>query len=61
MGFHLWKFEISVVRVHLFDLLSGWGAEDFDDLDQLIDTAVARKDGLTEHQFSQHTTSRPNV
>jgi len=32
VGLDLWELELCVVGVHFADLLSGWGAEHFDDL-----------------------------
>jgi hypothetical protein len=47
MGFYLWEFELRVVGIHLSDLLPRGGAENLDDLDELIHTRVPWEDGLT--------------
>ena len=36
MSFDLWELEFGVIRVHGLDLFSGGRAEDFDDLDELV-------------------------
>lgn len=55
MSFDLREFEFAVVGIHLTDLLMRGCAQYFDDLHQLIDTAVTREDGLTEEEFRKHT------
>ena len=57
----LWELELSVVGVHLSDLLLGGGAEDLDDLHQLVHTTVSREDWLTQQQLCKHTTCTPDV
>ena len=44
---YLWELKLSVVGVHLSDLLLGGGAEDLDDLYQLVHTTVSWEDQLT--------------
>ena len=61
MGFDLWEAKFLVVRVHLSDLLARRRAQYFDDFDQLIDAALARKDRLTEKEFSEHAARRPDI
>jgi len=61
MGLDLRKLELGVVGVHLADLLARRRAQHLDDLHQLVDARVARKDGLAQQQFGQHATGAPNV
>ena len=51
MGFHLGKFKIGVIGIHFANLFPRRRAENFDDFDELIDAAVARKNRLTEQQL----------
>lgn len=51
----------TYVRVHSLDLLPGGCSKDLDNLDQLIDTRFTREEGLSQHQFSHHTSCRPNI
>ena len=55
------ELELGVVRVHLLDLFSGRRAQDFDDLDELIDAGIAGEDRLTEHQFGKYASCAPDV
>ena len=57
----LWELELSVVGVHLSDLLLGGGAKDLDDLYQLVHTTVSQEDWLTQQQLCKHTTCTPDV
>ena len=47
MGLDLRKLELGVVRVHLLDLLARGRSEHLDNLNELINTRIARKYGLT--------------
>ena len=51
MGLYLWKLELSVVWIHLFDLFSGGCSQNLNDLHQLVYSTVSRKDRLTQHQL----------
>jgi len=55
-GSDLRKSVLVVVWVHCKDFLSGGGSQDFNDLDKLVDTTLAREDRLAEHQFSNDAT-----
>jgi len=57
----LWEFVLHVVGIHGLDLLSRRGAEDFDDLDELVDTALAGEQRLAKHQLSHDAPCRPDV
>jgi hypothetical protein len=61
MRFDLWEFMFHVIRVHGANLFSGWSAENFDDLYQLIDARFAREQWLAEHEFCHDTARRPNI
>jgi len=55
------EFVLGVVGVHGENLLTGWGTEDFDDLDQLVDTALSWEDGLAEHELSDDAADGPDI
>ena len=57
----LWELKLGVVGIHLSDLLLGGGAEDLDDLYQLVHTTVSWEDWLTQQQLCKHTTCTPDV
>ena len=61
MSLDLRELELRVVRIHLLDLFSGGRAQNFDDLNQLIDARVTREDRLPEHQFRENASSAPDV
>ena len=46
--------EFRVVGVHGLDLFLGGGAEDFDDFDELVDSVLARENGLAQHELGDH-------
>ena len=50
-----------VVGVHGANLIASGSSQDLDDLNQLVDTRLTGEQGLTEHELSHDTTSRPNV
>ena len=58
---YLWELKLGVVGVHLSDLLLGGGAEDLDDLHQLVHTTVSWEDWLTQQQLRKHTTCTPDI
>ena len=49
MGLDLWEFVFHVVWIHCPNLVTGWSPENFDNLNQLVDSGFARKEGLTQH------------
>ena len=57
----LWESVLSVLGVHGEDLLAAWCAQDFDDFDELVDAALAREDGLTEHELGDDAAHGPHV
>lgn len=61
MRFDLREFELGVVRIHFFDLLSGGRAQDLDDLHQLIHSGISGENGLSEHQLGKDTSGTPNI
>lgn len=61
MRLDLRKLELRVVRIHLPDLFSGRGAQNLDDLDQLIHARIAREYRLAQQQLGQNAAGAPNV
>lgn len=61
MRLNLRELVLHVVGVHRPDLVARGRAEDFYDLDQLVNTRFAGEEGLTEHELCHDTTSRPDV
>ena len=61
MRLDLREFELGVILVHGLDLLARGRAHDFDDFYELIHIAVAREEGLAEHQLRKDTPKRPRV
>jgi hypothetical protein len=57
MGFDLWEFMLHIIRVHGLDLLPRRCSQNLDNLHQLVDAALAREQGLTQHQLSHDTSS----
>lgn len=57
----LGEFVLHVVGVHGPDLLASRRTQHLDDLDQLVYTRLAGKQGLTKHQLCHDASSRPNV
>ena len=55
--FDLWELVLHIIRVHGFDLLPRRCPQNLDDLHQLVDAALTREQGLTQHQLS-HDASR---
>lgn len=55
------ELVLHVIGVHCLDLLAGRSSEHFDNLDKLIDAALAREQGLTEHKLRHDTSRRPDV
>lgn len=48
MRLDLREFEFGVIGIHFANLVAGGCAKNLDDLDQLVHTAVAREDRLTQ-------------
>ena len=61
MGAYLRKLELLIVGIHLAYLVARGRAEHLDDLDELVDARVARKDGLTEQELGEDAAGRPYV
>jgi hypothetical protein len=61
MRLDLRELVLHVVGVHGADLVASRGSQDLDDLDQLIDTRLAREQRLTKHELSHNTTSGPDI
>lgn len=55
------ELVLHVVGVHGANLLSSRRAEDFDDLNQLVNTRFTREQRLTKHQLSHDTSSGPHI
>ena len=60
-GHDLRELELGVVGVHGADLLPGRGAEDFDDLDELVDAGIAGEERLAEKELGSDAALGPNV
>ena len=60
-GLDLGELELGVVGVHGADLLPSGGAEDLDDLDELIDAGIAGEERLAEKELGPDTSLGPNV
>ena len=61
VGGDLREPELSIIRVHLPNLLSRRGPQHFDNLDELIDARVAGKDGLAEEEFGEDAAGGPDI
>ena len=61
VGLNLRELVVCVVLVHRHDLLLGGGAEDLDDLHQLVHAAVSGEEGLAEEEFREHAAHRPYI
>jgi len=48
MTLNLWELKFRIVWIHFAYLFSCGCAQDLDDLDKLIDTGIAREDGLAQ-------------
>jgi hypothetical protein len=53
---NLREFVLHVIRVHGTDLVARGCAENFDDLDKLIDTRFAGEQRLPEHELGHYAT-----
>ena len=61
MGLDLGELVLHVVGVHGANLFASGRSQDLDNLDELINTRLAREEGLSEHELSHYTSRRPNV
>jgi len=62
MFFDGWKFiVILVIGIHAMNLFPRGCSEDLDNFNQLIDSALARKNRCTEYEFGHNTTGGPHV
>mmetsp|Transcript_142131 Transcript_142131/g.354177 ORF Transcript_142131/g.354177 Transcript_142131/m.354177 type:complete len:255 (-) Transcript_142131:206-970(-) len=61
MRFDLWKLELRVIWIHGHQLISCWRSQHLDNLDELVDTALARENGLSQHELCRDASGRPNV
>jgi hypothetical protein len=57
MRLDLREFMLHVVGVHGLDLLPRWRPKHLDNLNQLVNAALAGEQRLTQHQFRHNTTS----
>ena len=48
---------LFVIRIHGLNLFLGWGSENLDDLNQLVDTTLSWEDRLAEHEFGDDATN----
>lgn len=55
MRLDLREFVLHVVGVHGLDLLTGRCPENFDDLNELVNTALTREERLAQHELGHHT------
>ena len=58
---NLRKAKGLVLGVHGANLILGRGAQDLDDFDELIHTALPWEERLSQQQFSEYTASRPTI
>ena len=61
MSFYHWKFEFSIVWVHVFNLFARGRSEDLDDLDELIDARISRENWLAQEQLGKDASRGPDV
>jgi hypothetical protein len=57
----LWEPVFFVIWVHGLYLFFRWSSQNFDDLDELVNTAFTWENWLTEHEFSDDTADGPNI
>jgi hypothetical protein len=57
MRLDLGELVFHVVGVHCADLVSSGGAENFDDLHELVNTRLSREQWLTQHKLCHYTAS----
>lgn len=61
MRLDLGKLMFHIIGIHGPDLILGWGSENLNNLDQLIDATLTREDGLPEHELGHNTAGGPDV
>lgn len=61
MWLDLGEFVLHVIRVHCADLVASWSAQNFDDLDKLVDTRLAWEKRLTEHELCHDAAGGPHI
>jgi hypothetical protein len=59
--FYHWKFELSIVWIHVFNLLARGRSEDLDYLDELVDAGIAGKYRLAEKELGEDASGRPDI
>mmetsp|Transcript_53408 Transcript_53408/g.126317 ORF Transcript_53408/g.126317 Transcript_53408/m.126317 type:complete len:291 (+) Transcript_53408:241-1113(+) len=57
----LGELELGIVLVHRLDFLARGRADDLDDLDKLVDVALAGEEGLSEHELAEDAAEAPGV
>ena len=57
----MWKFSRLVIRVHCFHILFRWGAEDFNDFDDLLWGRSAGKHGRAQEKLADNAASWPDI
>lgn len=57
----LWEPVFFVIWVHGLYLFFRWSSQNFDDLDELVNTAFTWENWLTQHEFSDNTADGPNI
>ena len=58
---NLGEAVLGVVRVHGQNLFAGRCAQDFDNFNQLVNSAFSREDWLPEHKFGDDAPYRPHI
>lgn len=61
MGLNLRKFVLHIIGVHRANLLASGSAQHLDDFHQLVNSRFTGEEGLAQHQFRHHATSRPYI
>mmetsp|Transcript_18818 Transcript_18818/g.37965 ORF Transcript_18818/g.37965 Transcript_18818/m.37965 type:complete len:287 (+) Transcript_18818:456-1316(+) len=61
MRLDLGELELRVIRVHRHELVPCWRAQHLDDLDELVDPALAWEDRLSQDELGSDACRRPNV
>ena len=61
MRLDLRELVLHVVRVHSLDLLARRRTEHLDNLNELVNSALAGEQGLAQHQLRHDTASGPDV
>lgn len=52
---------LFVFWVHSLDLLARWRSKDLDNLNKLVNAALARENGLPQHELSDDAADGPDV